>query len=101
MTAVQDRQYFRSIYFREPGGVLFEIATDTPGFTYDEPFERLGTSLRLPAWLEPVRTQVMQKLPAIPYATPLPVQSPAQVSVTSSQAQDDAHNSSSALTPGQ
>lgn len=101
VTAVQDRQYFRSIYFREPGGVLFEIATDTPGFTYDEPFERLGTSLRLPAWLEPVRVQLTQRLPAIPYATPLPEQSPERVSVTSSQAQDDAQDSSSAPTPGQ
>ncbi len=101
VTAVQDRQYFRSVYFREPGGVLFEIATDTPGFTYDEPFEQLGTSLRLPAWLEPVRAQLTQKLPAIPYATPLPEQSPEQVSVTSSQNQDDAQDSSNAPTPGQ
>lgn len=74
VTAVQDRLYFRSIYFREPGGVLFEIATDVPGFTYDESFEQLGTDLRLPGWLEPARAQITQKLPAIPYAAPLPMQ---------------------------
>ena len=43
-----DRQYFRSIYFREPGGVLFEIATDSPGFAADEPAETLGRELKLP-----------------------------------------------------
>ena len=47
-----DRTYFHSIHFREPGGVLFEIATDPPGFTVDESFEELGMNLRLPPRLE-------------------------------------------------
>ncbi|MDX2003992.1 MAG: ring-cleaving dioxygenase [Meiothermus sp.] len=64
-TAVQERQYFRSIYFREPGGVLFEVATDVPGFATDEPFEALGTSLKLPGWLEPHRAQIEGSLPKI------------------------------------
>jgi glyoxalase family protein len=64
-TPIRERQYFRSIYFREPGGVLFEIATDTPGFTLDERFETLGTSLKLPAWLEPNRAQLELSLPRI------------------------------------
>jgi glyoxalase family protein len=63
VTPVLDRQYFHSIYFREPGGVLFEIATDTPGFTVDEPADRLGTSLRLPPRLEPLRHELEQRLP--------------------------------------
>jgi glyoxalase family protein len=50
VTEVLDRQYFRSIYFREPGGVLFEIATIPPGFTVDEDLAHLGTSLKLPPW---------------------------------------------------
>lgn len=58
VTAVLDRQYFTSIYFREPGGVLFEIATDTPGFNIDEPLLELGRSLKLPPWLEPSREQI-------------------------------------------
>jgi glyoxalase family protein len=58
VTPVQDRQYFHSIYFHEPGGVLFEIATDPPGFSIDEPVELLGTHLKLPAWLEPQRSQI-------------------------------------------
>ena len=49
-----DRQYFRSVYFREPGGILFEIATDIPGFAVDEPVASLGQTLKLPAFLEPV-----------------------------------------------
>ena len=65
VTPVIDRTYFRSIYFREPGGVLFEIATDPPGFTLDESFEELGNQLRLPAWLEPTRSQIEEVLPAI------------------------------------
>jgi glyoxalase family protein len=64
VTPVLDRQYFHSIYFREPGGVLFEIATDLPGFTVDEPAERLGSALRLPARLEPLRPELEQLLPA-------------------------------------
>ena len=62
VSPIMDRQYFHSIYFREPGGVLFEIATDLPGFTADEPLERLGTSLRLPEWLEPQRDKIQQSL---------------------------------------
>ncbi len=52
VTPVIERKYFRSIYFREPGGVLFEIATDQPGFTVDEPAEALGSSLQLPPQYE-------------------------------------------------
>jgi glyoxalase family protein len=63
VTRVIDRQYFRSIYFREPGGVLFEIATDGPGFFVDEP--ELGSGLRLPPWLEPLRESIERRLPAI------------------------------------
>lgn len=58
VTAILDRQYFTSIYFREPGGVLFEIATDTPGFAIDEPLLELGRSLKLPPWLEPSREAI-------------------------------------------
>ena len=65
VTQVVDRQYFRSIYFREPGGVLFEIATDPPGMDWDEPVEALGTGLRLPSWLEPQRAQVEAALPKL------------------------------------
>jgi glyoxalase family protein len=61
-TPVQDRQYFRSVYFREPGGVLFEIATDTPGFTKDEELENLGTDLKLPPWYEKHREEIESKL---------------------------------------
>ena len=62
VTTVQDRDYFHSIYFREPGGVLFELATDPPGFTLDEPIESLGESLRIPAWLEPQRAMIEARL---------------------------------------
>jgi glyoxalase family protein len=65
VTPVLDRQYFRSIYFREPGGVLFEIATDPPGFTRDEPVESLGTGLKLPPWLEESRSRIEAVLPPI------------------------------------
>lgn len=65
VTPVKDRQYFKSIYFREPGGVLFEIATDGPGFLTDETDETLGTGLKLPEWLEPRRTEIEEKLPTI------------------------------------
>ena len=65
VTPVLDRQYFRSIYFREPGGVLFEIATDPPGFTRDETAETLGTALKLPPWLEPSRERIQAALPPI------------------------------------
>jgi len=65
VTQVMDRQYFRSIYYREPGGVLFEIATDPPGFTTDENTAELGTTLKLPPWLEPRRDHLINVLPAI------------------------------------
>ena len=63
VTEIRDRQYFKSIYFREPGGVLFEIATDDPGFTTDEPLLELGRTLKLPPWLEPSRAQIAAALP--------------------------------------
>jgi len=65
VTEVMDRQYFKSIYFREPGGVLFEIATDEPGFNIDEPLLELGRKLKLPPWLEPSREQIQNSLPRI------------------------------------
>jgi len=65
VTPVRDREYFRSIYFREPGGVLFEIATDPPGFTVDEPLAALGSGLKLPPWLEPQRASIEQALPRL------------------------------------
>jgi catechol 2,3-dioxygenase-like lactoylglutathione lyase family enzyme len=65
VSPVIDRTYFHSIYFREPGGVLFEIATDHPGFAIDEPAERLGTSLRLPPQYEGHRAQIEQVLPKV------------------------------------
>ena len=61
----KDRNYFRSIYFREPGGVLFEIATDIPGFAVDEPVETLGQDLKLPKFLEPHRKEIENILPAL------------------------------------
>lgn len=64
-TPVRDRQYFRSIYFREPGGVLFEIATDPPGFAADEAPDELGTRLMLPPWLEPQRDAIARTLPPL------------------------------------
>ncbi|MDN5697029.1 MAG: ring-cleaving dioxygenase [Rubrobacter sp.] len=65
VTPVVDRQYFRSIYFREPGGVLFEIATDPPGFAIDEDFSELGSSLKLPSQHEPRRAELEATLPAL------------------------------------
>ncbi len=65
VTPVRDRQYFRSIYFREPNGVLYEIATDAPGFLVDEPLETLGHELKLPPWLEPQRAMISAQLPPI------------------------------------
>ncbi|NOT35648.1 MAG: ring-cleaving dioxygenase, partial [Candidatus Eisenbacteria bacterium] len=65
VTPVMDRQYFHSIYFREPGGVLFELATDAPGFATDEAADRLGASLRLPAWLETRRARIEAALPPL------------------------------------
>jgi glyoxalase family protein len=65
VTPVIDRTYFHSIYFREPGGILFEVATEPPGFTLDEPFEELGSKLRLPTWMEAARSQIEEVLPPI------------------------------------
>lgn len=65
VTPVIDRYYFRSIYFREPGGVLFEIATDGPGFTADEDLEHLGERLSLPPFLEPRREEIEAVLPPL------------------------------------
>jgi glyoxalase family protein len=64
-TEQKDRNYFRSIYFREPGGVLFEIATDIPGFAVDEPVASLGQTLKLPKFLEPHRKEIEGVLPAL------------------------------------
>lgn len=64
-TPVKDRTYFHSVYFREPGGVLFELATDPPGFAYDEPLESLGEELRIPTWLEPHRSMIERSLAPI------------------------------------
>ena len=65
VSPVMDRDYFHSIYFREPGGVLFEIATDPPGFAVDEPADALGTALKLPEWLEAQRAQIVRHLPPL------------------------------------
>jgi len=65
VTDIIDRKYFRSIYFNEPGGVLFEIATDPPGFTVDEPLEKLGASLKLPSQYEPIRSKLVKALPPL------------------------------------
>jgi glyoxalase family protein len=65
VTPVVDRIYFHSIYFREPGGVLFEIATEPPGFTVDEKPEELGAHLRLPPWFESSRSEIENILPPI------------------------------------
>lgn len=65
VTPVLDRKYFHSIYFREPGGVLFEIATDPPGFTVDEDPDHLGESLKLPPWLESEWEQIQEALPPV------------------------------------
>ena len=65
VTEQRDRCYFRSVYFREPGGVLFEIATDGPGFAIDETVETLGETLKLPGFLEPHRAQIEQALPKV------------------------------------
>ena len=64
-TPVIDRFWFRSVYFREPGGVLFEIATDPPGFTWDESVADLGAGLKLPPWLEERRGELQSVLPAL------------------------------------
>ncbi len=65
VTEILDRQYFQSIYFREPGGVLFEIATAGPGFAIDEPVQRLGADLKLPPWEEASRAEIEAGLPKV------------------------------------
>jgi glyoxalase family protein len=67
VTPVMDRQYFQSIYFREPGGVLLEVATTRPGFAIDEPVEQLGEGLKLPPWDEPNRAEIEAALPPVRY----------------------------------
>ncbi len=67
VTPVMDRQYFRSIYFREPGGVLYEVATIPPGFMVDEEVSSLGIDLKLPPWEEPNRTVIEQGLAPVTY----------------------------------
>jgi glyoxalase family protein len=67
-TEQRDRNYFRSVYFREPGGILFEIATDEPGFAIDEPASGLGQGLKLPPFLEPRRRAIEAALPALEVA---------------------------------
>jgi glyoxalase family protein len=64
-TAVIDRFWFKSVYFKEPGGVLFELATDGPGFAVDEDPAHLGESLVLPPWLETHRASIQRALPAL------------------------------------
>jgi glyoxalase family protein len=64
-TEQKDRAYFRSVYFRSPGGVLFEIATDQPGFAVDEPAGSLGQALKLPGFLEPDRARIEEALPEL------------------------------------
>jgi glyoxalase family protein len=65
VSPVKDRLYFESIYFREPGGVLLEIATDGPGFGIDEPADQLGRRLCLPPWFEPIRESIERRLPPL------------------------------------
>lgn len=67
VTDIRDRQYFTSIYFREPGGVLFEVATLAPGFTVDEPLATLGRDLKLPSWEEPHRASIEAGLDRVTY----------------------------------
>ena len=64
-TEQKDRNYFRSVYFREPGRVLFEIATDPPGFAVDEPVDSLGQALKLPPFLEGRRAAIEAALPKL------------------------------------
>jgi glyoxalase family protein len=65
ISPVMDRVYFHSIYYREPGGVLFEIATDNPGFTVDQPADQLGKKLMLPPWLEKYRGEIEEAVPPV------------------------------------
>jgi len=85
VTPIINRNYFHSIYFREPGGVLFEIATDPPGFTIDEPVEELGKSLKLPPWLEPSRKHIESSLPQLQVVggARVPLQNETEVAIES------------------
>jgi glyoxalase family protein len=65
-SGIVDRHYFHSVYFREPGGILYELATDEPGFTVDGPVEELGRKIILPAWLEGQREAIEAKLTPLP-----------------------------------
>jgi glyoxalase family protein len=69
VTDIRDRCYFESIYFREPGGVLFEVATVDPGFLIDEPLAELGRHLKLPPWEEPNRAEIERGLPIVEVRT--------------------------------
>lgn len=64
-TEIKDRNYFKALYFHEEGGILFEIATDQPGFTVDEELSELGTKLMLPSWFESKREEFEETLPTI------------------------------------
>lgn len=70
LSPVMDRSYFRSIYFREPGGILFEIATTAPGFAVDEALDSLGAALKLPPQYESVRSEIEDALVALPPPRP-------------------------------
>lgn len=72
-TPVIDRFWFKSVYFREPGGALFEVATDGPGFTVDEPLGELGGALVLPPWLEAQRKQIQDSLPPLKNPDQVPI----------------------------
>ena len=69
VSSVRDRHYFHSVYFKHPGGTLFELATDGPGFAIDEPADALGTSLCLPPWLEPHRAEISERLAPVQFPT--------------------------------
>jgi glyoxalase family protein len=69
-TEIKDRNYFKAIYFHEEGGILFEIATDPPGFTVDEPLNKLGEKLMLPSWLESERKELEAVLPVVEVKVP-------------------------------
>ena len=64
-TEILDRNYFKAMYFHEEGGILFEIATDLPGFTVDEPMDELGQNLMLPSWFESKREELKETLPPV------------------------------------
>ena len=65
VTEIKDRNYFKAVYFKEPGTILFEIATESPGFLIDEPLETLGTALKLPAQFEERRGEITAHLPKL------------------------------------